>query len=100
MLAVGYHGTKPSPADCGLLCGEHPEVQAEVTALGVVFDEDLTWKGHLSKCLARLHDTGHNLVGAMASAGFGLPFQTVQYPARVEAASLYGSEVLASYVGG
>ena len=93
-------GQPASGEECGEICGVCPDQVETLKGLGVVFDKDLSWEPQFQQSLAKMAQAASNVVGALDSTGFGLPFQAAQFQVRVESVGLFAAEVLASHSDG
>ena len=94
VMAVG--GPPPDVAACGQVAGWDVRAAPSLSCLGVPIETALSLTPLLDRACARLRDGARKLIAGMTDRGFGMPVQAVQFPARVEASALYGTELLAS----
>lgn len=82
--------------DGGKLCGHVPTCVDQITLLGILIDDELSFEPLLSKAVAEMQAIGLQLAAGMSSHGFGIPAMASQFHSRVLGKALHGCELLAS----
>jgi hypothetical protein len=98
VLPIGASGIQAS--DVGPVGDVEVAVEGEVQVGGIFLDGELTFEKQLKRSCSRVVKQSECLMSALDDAGFGLPFVSDLFWARVEPSALYGAEVLASFGGG
>lgn len=82
--------------DGGKLCGQAPSCVTQITLLGILIDDELSFEPLLNKAVAEMRAIGLQLAAGMSSHGFGIPAMASQFHSRVLGKALRGCEILAS----
>ena len=80
-----------------LIDGQPVKIVEHIEILGIFFDENLSLDGILQSLGHQLYDVASNLGRALEVQRIGLAWHVQQLPCRVEAAALFGGELLTSY---
>ena len=80
-----------------LLDGQPVRIVDQIEILGMSFDEKLSFDGALQKLGSQMCEAASNLRRALDAQGLGLAWHVQQFPSRVEAAALFGCELLVSH---
>ena len=80
-----------------LLDGQPVRIVDQIEILGMSFDEKLSFDGALQKLGSQMCEAASNLGRALDAQGLGLAWHVQQFPNRVEAAALFGCELLVSH---
>ena len=84
----------------GTIRGVPVAVAPALAVGGIIFDAELMFERQLARSCGLVIKKSECLASALEDAGFGLPFVSDAFWARVEPSALYGAEVLASFGGG
>lgn len=96
-VAMCVGDTWPDSMPLPLLDGQPVRIVEQLEVLGMTFDVNLSFDGILQRLGHQMHDAASNLGRALDAQGLGLAWHVQQFPCRVEAAALFGCELLASH---